>query len=1572
VTLAWNPSPGATNYSVRRGASPSGPLTLLGSTTNNTFTDTSGAAGVLSYYAVTAADASGESSATRGVRAAPVVIRDNTAPGDTAPGVATTGTWQTSSIAGSHGVASIFTAPVAGPSPTATCTFAPDLPARGSYDVYLRWTATTTRATNAPVDVLFPDGARTFAVNQTTNGGQWNYLTTVPADAGASVSVVLRNNGANGNVVADGVQFVPRFSPWAPDAEAPQEYTVSVFDDHFDGSAIDPARWQQFQDRPHFSVSGGKLRLRTVWSGATPLAQATPEQVADDANWQEGGIVSRQSQKFGYHEARLKIPPPAARGVDTAYWHVATDAVLNSYEIDAPEFFNKDSSGTKNNFAFGVWDHVPPTRATPGLKDGRTWDYTNNNSALASFAPVSGYITIGLEWRTDNTQVVYIDGRKLYEAPASGMNDVESILPTSAILSTKVLNWMNPSAGLDGAEAQWDYVRYFQKPGWLGAASADWADPANWGPDGLPGPGRAAVFNMPVAQASVNVTGDQSLSSLSFDGASLPAMTFAGTGRLVLGERAAGDTTLTHGGILLNAAVATDQTFNLPVAGRRSLQLANLSRVPGATLRLNGPITGQGPEPCDVDFASTAAANSALGSIVLAQPLGTGLRHVNRAGDIPFTLPSGSQHSGELRIARGTVNIADPSALGTDPSAAVVFKPNSKHSDPFRPRLVYLGPTATIARPLVIAGRQADAIVEADGPGALTLAGPVQLAPSWGDPKTALTRDGDLLLRADSSAAIEHVLAGAADDRGVIVEYLNEDGSTNSGPATLSLAKSGPGTWVLAADNHLAEPVVITGGRLVVGQGNAGSLNLRTSPRTGAAPSVTVSSGAEIVFGRDDAAAFGAPIGGSGGLRKRGAGSLTLTGTHAFTGPVNVDAGLLRLNGALTAGRTVNVGTGGSLAGSGSLGGGADIQGAFEASPLAVQGTLTLRSTAALRAAFASNAPPTPAAATAQQLAITNGARVDVFPGGAGSSADFRHVFWRSTRTFPLVTAGSRTGTLALGTVGADSAGQAAGGFGSFSLQHTATGVSLIWTPFPGYPDYDYPAVTLSSPPSGLVSLPDTSHILTLAAAVTGGVSGPVAWTVVSGPGAVTFGNPASAATTAGFAVAGTYVLRLTASNPLGTTTRDVTVNVAPPSGLVLREGSGGSHPATFIRSDTPSWNSGARDQILAGRNSAAFHSLLGFDLSTVPPGSSIVSASLELRVAATGSGTSVGPLDLHRLLPAFVEGTGNGLTATNGIGSGADWTNRLTNAAWASPGASADADRDPAPLQSLPAFNPTATNITGLPLAFSNSPGLAAAAAQSFAAAEPLRLLLKATVDTSGSNGFVRIASDDHADTNMRPRLVLGLAHSFTPTVATGPAPAAFALQAAPLAGSATGATATRWSVATGPGTASFANSTSPATTVEFSEPGDYQLRLSATNANGETSRLLAVTVLTSREGWRQAWFGTTANAGDAHDNADPDRDGMPNFLEFALGGNPIAGGPAPLTPGVTNGQLHLDYFRPTAAAALSFSPEWTDHLAAPWTTNGVTTTILSEDADGRRLRSSIPISPEGRRFMRLKIREF
>jgi hypothetical protein len=51
----------------------------------------------------------------------------------------------------------------------------------------------------------------------------------------------------------------------------------------------------------------------------------------------------------------------------------------------------------------------------------------------------------------------------------------------------------------------------------------------------------------------------------------------------------------------------------------------------------------------------------------------------------------------------------------------------------------------------------------------------------------------------------------------------------------------------------------------------------------------------------------------------------------------------------------------------------------------------------------------------------------------------------------------------------------------------------------------------------------------------------------LSGPGTVTFANASALSTTATFSIAGTYVLRLTASDTALSSTSDVTIVVNPP-----------------------------------------------------------------------------------------------------------------------------------------------------------------------------------------------------------------------------------------------------------------------------------------------------------------------------------------------------------------------------------------------------------------------------------------
>lgn len=1608
VSLGWAAVPGATSYHIKRASSPTASLTTIGTVANLSFTDSTVLPGVIYYYTVTSIDPSGESPPTRGIMASPSIIVDNGEPGSSS-----TGSWSPSSLSGSFGSPSVFAGSVAGSTPSATYTFSPSLPARGNYDIYLRWTADPNRATNTPVDVAFPDGIRTFAINQELNHATWVLLTNIAAEAGNTSSITFRNNGANGNVVADAVQFVPRPSPLAPDSENLSEYTLVPVDDHFDGTALDTARWSTFLGRSEYHVGSGLLHTKLRYIGTVPIGSATTADLENEANWTQGGIIADHAQKFGYHEARLRLPQIPARGVDTAYWHAATDELLNGYEIDAPEFFHKDSSGIANNYAFGVWDHI----------DGdRTWDFDRNNSTLGN---PSQYITIGLEWRTDNTQVVYVNGNRVHTVPASGMNDTESILSANIILSTKVLDWLRPNASLDGAKTTWDYARYYQKPGFLGFVDGDWSKPENWGPDGQPTPGEAAVFNIPNAPSTITLPADQFLQSLYLDHPSLPAHSFEGPGALKLGAGSPGDTSATHGGILVNTTVSNNQTFNTPIVGISHLQFANLSRTPGTTLYLNGLISGDGVAPRDVDFVSALAANSNLGFIQLGQALGSGLRHVNVAGDSLLQLPSNNQHNGELRIARGPVSIHSISALGTTTDSAVVFRPRYKHSDSWRPRLTYHGSGETSAHVLKLAGWQADGILESTGSGPLDWTGDIEIAPFAESPKQVLTRDISLTLGATASSG-DNVFSGTISDEGVTVTYLNSDNSPNTAPATFRINKTGSGIWSLTGNNRFSGTTTLNGGTLAISSLNSvnggspllPSSNLGT-PKTIGNGTISITSGTLRYNGPGETTDRVIHLAGSGGatleqngtgllkftsdltsntatktltlagsgqgeiagiisdnspthktnLSKSGSGTWKLTGANTYTGTTTISGGTLVVDGSITSGGNLTVsGTAARLSGNGNIATPSMISGTLTATPLVFTNTLTFGSSGKLLANFTGNNASGISPVTGSTVTINSGAKVDITLNTPGSSTNFLQSWWRSARTIPLLTATTKTGNLSIGTVTADSAGNPASTYGNFTLQQTATAINLIWTPLPGFPVIDTPSVSITTPAADPVAIADVETHLHLSANIVGNAA--ATWTLTDGPGSAIFEDPTSAETKVRFTHPGTYHLRLVASNALGSAQADLTVHVSPPTSLSFRQGENNYyHQTTFIRGDSPTWNSGMRDQILIGRNGAGMRGLLDFDLSSVPAGAMVESASLDLNIVFSGSGTMLNSLQLHPLLTPFAEGIGDGSSSTNGTGTGADWQNSAPANAWSTPGAASGTDFAPISIASLPGFNPS-TTPAGTIFTFADT-ALALTAESAVAASSPLRLLLKMDSDDSGANVFARFCSDDHSTISRRPCLTLRLAYDSVPTIDPGTDLSPIAGVAAGLTASVANASHSTWTQLVGPGMVTFNQASSPSTSAVFPAAGTYILELSANNENGTASRTLEVTVLTHLQSWRQAHFDTTTNTGDAADNADPDHDGLANLLEFATGQLPKTPNGS-ITYLTTSGST-LDFTYPRSHAAVAdgvhFIVEWCTALSGDWSTSGVTQAPVPQTDNGVSTSWKATLSAGShQRFVRLK----
>ena len=122
----------------------------------------------------------------------------------------------------------------------------------------------------------------------------------------------------------------------------------------------------------------------------------------------------------------------------------------------------------------------------------------------------------------------------------------------------------------------------------------------------------------------------------------------------------------------------------------------------------------------------------------------------------------------------------------------------------------------------------------------------------------------------------------------------------------------------------------------------------------------------------------------------------------------------------------------------------------------------------------------------------------------------------------------------------------------------------------------------------------------------------------------------------------------------------------------------------------------------------------------------------------------------------------------------------------------------------------------------------------------------------------------------------------------------------------------------------------------------------------------------------WRQQYFGSTANTGNAADDADPDKDGLLNLLEFALNLNPNIYNSVPASAQLNGSNLEYTYTRGTAAfnGGQIFRVEWSDTLGTlSWSSGGVMEEVLSDNGTVQQMKATLPAGTNGRRFVRLRV---
>jgi len=149
----------------------------------------------------------------------------------------------------------------------------------------------------------------------------------------------------------------------------------------------------------------------------------------------------------------------------------------------------------------------------------------------------------------------------------------------------------------------------------------------------------------------------------------------------------------------------------------------------------------------------------------------------------------------------------------------------------------------------------------------------------------------------------------------------------------------------------------------------------------------------------------------------------------------------------------------------------------------------------------------------------------------------------------------------------------------------------------------------------------------------------------------------------------------------------------------------------------------------------------------------------------------------------------------------------------------------------------------------------------------------------------------------------------------------------------------------------------------------GPYPVTIERYNAAGEVVALGFSLSLV--HGSYLDWIGAFPGLANAAPDADPDADGLPNAVEFALGTNPqLPESSPPVRLGIDHGGVFLTYRRHSSATGVSLIPEWSASAEeGSWQSGGITLTTEGESAGWLELRAYLPIDPaHPKRFMRLR----
>ena len=145
------------------------------------------------------------------------------------------------------------------------------------------------------------------------------------------------------------------------------------------------------------------------------------------------------------------------------------------------------------------------------------------------------------------------------------------------------------------------------------------------------------------------------------------------------------------------------------------------------------------------------------------------------------------------------------------------------------------------------------------------------------------------------------------------------------------------------------------------------------------------------------------------------------------------------------------------------------------------------------------------------------------------------------------------------------------------------------------------------------------------------------------------------------------------------------------------------------------------------------------------------------------------------------------------------------------------------------------------------------------------------------------------------------------------------------------------------------------------------YTFAAYATSAAGTAySAFGNFTTLTGIESWRQTWYGSPGNTGNAANDADPYRTGLKNLTVYAFfgpGQNPATAKAADLPqPQLSDDHFSFDFTEPANVNGITYGAQWNSTLQGEWQS-------VVDTGSGSRHIFSVPTSGYLWMFLRLKV---